>query len=86
MLSVTTDHEKTSLSVRIPTRLKSRAVSVAHAQHVSFNTFVTALIEKEVREAEQRALYDAFTELGDDPEAPEVEFALPAQAEVALRD
>lgn len=80
------DREKTSLSVRLPKQLKSRALTVAQEQRVSFNAFVTALIEKAVYETEQRALYEAFSELGDDPEANDVEFALPAQAEVALRD
>jgi len=75
-----------TLSVRIPSNLKSRAAKVAQSQQVSFNTFVTHLIEKAVKETEEKELYDAFSELGADPELSDVEFAIHAQAEVALRD
>jgi len=75
-----------ALSVRIPSHLKSRAARVAQSQQVSFNTFVTHLIEKAVKETEEKELYDAFSELGSDPELSDIEFAFQAQAEVALRD
>ncbi len=81
-----TSAERETLSVRLPPHLKVRAVLAAKAQQVSFNTFVTGLIEKAVREAEDQELYDAFTELGSDPEMSDVSFAFAAQAEVALRD
>lgn len=35
---------------------------------------------------EEKELYDAFTELGSQPELRDVEFAFFAQAEVALRE
>lgn len=38
------------------------------------------------KEAEEKKLYDAFTELGSDPELSNVEFAFQAQVEVALHD
>lgn len=44
------------------------------------------LIENSAQAAEDKQLYDAFTELGSDPELSDVEFAFPAQVEVALRD
>lgn len=78
--------EREAVSVRIPARLKSRAADVARARHVSFNTFVTTLIEKAVHDAEQQELYDAFSELGADTGMSDVGFAFAAQAEVALRD
>jgi len=75
-----------TLSVRIPAALKSRAAKAAEIQQISFNTFVTHLIEKAVEETEEKELYDAFTVLGSDPELTDVKFAFHAQAEVALRD
>ena len=39
-----------------------------------------------MREREDAELYAGFTELGNDPEGCDVEFAFAAQAEVALRD
>ncbi|MDQ2800789.1 MAG: hypothetical protein M3Y13_14255 [Armatimonadota bacterium] len=44
------------------------------------------LIENAAQATEDKQLYDAFTELGSDPELSDVEFAFPAQAEVVLRD
>ena len=79
-------NEKEPLSVRIPGPLKIRALKAAQTRKVSFNTFVMTLIEKAVRETEEKELYDAFTELGTDPELSDVGFAFEAQAEVALRD
>lgn len=75
-----------TLSVRLPAALKSRAAKAAEARQVSFNTFVTRLIEKAVEETEEKELYDGFTLLGSDPESSDVEFAFHAQAEAALHD
>ncbi len=86
MTTVSVEKEIGALSIRIPSYLKSRAARAAQSQQVSFNTFVTRLIEKAVKETEEKELYDAFTELGSDPELSDVEFAFPAQAEVVLRD
>ena len=47
---------------------------------------MTNFDEKSGKEAEEEELYDAFTELGSDPELSDVGFAFQAQAEVALRD
>ena len=80
------EREVGSLSIRLPLRLKNRAAEVAQSEQVSFNTFVTRLIEKAVKEKEDQELYDAFSELGSDPEMSDVEFAFHAQAEVILRD
>lgn len=75
-----------TLSVRLPLSLKSRAAKVAQSRQMSFNAFVTRLIEKAVQETEEKELYDAFSALGSDPELSDAEFAFAAQAEVALRD
>lgn len=88
MPAVSKEHSKAvdTLSVRIPASLKSRAARAAEARQISFNTFVTRLIEQAVQEVEEKELYDAFTALGSDPEMSDVEFAFAAQAEAALRD
>ena len=80
--------EKTvgSLSIRLPSRLKYRAAEIAQSQQVSFNTFVTRLIEKAVKKTEDQELYDAFSELGSNPELNNVEFAFHAEAGVVLSD
>ena len=75
-----------TLSVRLPLSLKSRAVKAAQSRQMSFNAFVTRLIEKAVQETEEKELYDAFSALGSDPELSDAEFAFAAQAEVALRE
>ena len=47
---------------------------------------MTNLDEKADNASEEKELYDAFAELGADPELSDVEFAFQAQAEVALHD
>ena len=47
---------------------------------------MSQLAEKLDEETEDKELYDAFTELGSNPELSDVEFAFQAQAEVVLRD
>ena len=78
--------EVDTLSVRLPLSLKSRAAKVAQSRQMSFNAFVTRLIEKAVQETEEKELYDGFSALGSDPELSDAEFAFAAQAEVARRD
>lgn len=78
--------ELDTLSVRLPLSLKSRAAKVAQSRQMSFNAFITRLIEKAVQETEEKELYDAFSALGSDPELSDAEYAFAAQAEVALRD
>ncbi len=43
-------------------------------------------VDRFVAEQEERQLFDAFTELGSDPQMSDVSFAFEAQAEVALRN
>ncbi len=78
--------EVDTISVRLPLSLKSRAAKVAQSRQMSFNAFITRLVEKAVQETEEKELYDAFSALGSDPELSDAEFAFAAQAEVALRD
>ncbi len=52
----------------------------------SIITSMTYLPEQADEKTQEEELYDAFTELGADPEVSDVEFAFQAQAEVALRD
>ena len=73
-------------AVRIRPDLKAKAARAAQAEQMSLNGFLNALIEKAIREREDAELYAGFTELGNDPEGCDVEFAFAAQAEVALRD
>ena len=44
------------------------------------------MMKETIPKMEDKELYDAFTELGSDPELSDVEFAFEAQAEVALND
>lgn len=54
------EEEKGSLSIRLPNRLKYHAAEVAQSQQISFNTFVTRLIEKAVKATEDQELYTHF--------------------------
>ena len=75
-----------TLSVRFPAELHARTVAAAKSRGESLNTLIQEAVDRYVAEQEERELFDAFTELGSDPEMSDVSFAFEAQAEVALRD
>ncbi len=66
------------LEVEIYTRIKE----IAKERHTSFTAFVQGILADVLKEEEQKALYDAFSQAGEDAD---VEFALSAQREVIER-
>lgn len=70
-------------SLRIPTDLYREAQRVLRRRGVSFNAFVEQAIRAQIAAEEYCEMYEAATLLGQDPDS-DVEFALDAQAEVAL--
>jgi predicted DNA-binding protein len=75
-----------TISVRIPSDLHARSTTVAKISGKSLNALIVEALERIVSEEEERRLFDAFTELGQDREMSDVEFLFTAQAEVALYD
>ncbi len=75
-----------TFSVRLPTELHGRSVNVARQRGESLNALIQEALDRFVADQEERLLFDAFTELGSDPELSDVSFAFEAQAEVARRD
>ena len=71
-----------SITARVSERLYQAASKVAESRGESMNRLVEQALAKVVREEEDRALFDAFTLLGQDIEGAEVDFALVAQSEV----
>lgn len=74
------------VAVRVPRSLYLRATKTARDGNVSLHALVQDGLETGVRVAEARERYDAYTQIGDDLEACEVDYATHAQAEVMLRD
>ncbi len=78
--------DRSAVSLRLPATLHGAARSLARSRGVSVNALITESLEKVLREEEEKAFFDSYTLLGQDADANDVEYALPAQGEVMLRD
>ena len=76
----------TTVSVRLPASLHRASREVAERRGISLNSLVRESLEAVVRAEEEKAFFDSFTLLGQDAAECDVEYALPAQREVMLRD
>lgn len=70
-----------AMTLRLPDDLYRATVAVARRRRVSVNELVRECLTETTTAEEERRLFEAFGELGDDVEA-DVEYALAAQAEV----
>lgn len=73
-----------AFSVRIPETLYADAHRIAESRNLSVNALVSEALTRVVNQAHDSEMYEAATLLGLDAEMSNVEFALEAQAEVAL--
>ena len=74
-----------SLTVRLTPEIYQAAADIARERSISMNTLISESLLAEIEAADERARYDDYTLLGQDPEC-NVDYALEAQAEVMLRD
>ncbi len=75
-----------AVTVRLRPDIFERSHDLAQARRISLNAFVQESLERAIAEAEEKALYDAFTEAGRDAEESSVEYAREAQWEVIRHD
>lgn len=69
-------------TLRLEEEIYTRIKEIAKARHTSFTAFVQGVLADVLKNEEQKALYEAFSQVGDDAY---VEFALSAQQEVIDR-
>ena len=74
------------LSLRLDPGLHRSITKIASQRNISINALVHEQLEQAVRVEETKARYDAYTQLGQDEELCDVDYARFAQAEVMLRD
>ncbi len=72
-----------ALTLRLEESLYSRAKQAAAAHKTSFTAFVQSALDDVLKREEQKKLYEAFSQVGQDGEESDVTFALHAQQEVA---
>jgi len=72
-----------ALTLRLEESLYTRAKEAAAAHRTSFTAFVQTALDEILKREEQKKLYEAFSQVGQDSEASDVTFALHAQQEVA---
>jgi predicted transcriptional regulator len=74
--------KRKAMTVRLPEDLYRAGVQIAKGRHISMSGLLQESLRETLRREQQWRLYGAFGELGDAADETEVEFALPAQAEV----
>ncbi len=74
-----------TLTLRLPLDLYGMSRRMAEGRRVSLNALVREGLDRIAKEAEYARLYEAFGQLGEDAEACDVEFAVPAQWEAIRR-
>ena len=69
-------------TLRLSEEIYTRIKEIAREQHTSFTAFVQGILADVLQKEEQRRLFDAFTQAGEDAD---VDFAVPAQQETVER-
>ena len=69
-------------TLRLEEEMYTRIKEIAKEQHTSFTAFVQGVLADVLKKKEQKALYDAFSQAGEDHDSADVGFAVTAQREV----
>lgn len=69
-------------TLRLETEIYTRIKEIARERHTSFTAFVQGILADVLKKEEQRVLYDAFSQAGEDAD---VEFSASARREVVER-
>ena len=69
-------------TLRLEEAIYTRIKEIAKERHTSFTAFVQGVLADVLKKEEQKALYAAFSQAGEDAD---VEFAVSAQQEVIER-
>ena len=72
-------------TLRLEEEIYTRIKEIARARHTSFTAFVQGVLADVLKKEEQNALYDCFSQAGEDPESADVGYAISAQREVIER-
>ncbi len=75
-----------SITLRLPPELYASGRQIAQERRVSLNALLQESLAETVRVQRQRKLFDDFTQLGEDADDCDVEYAFPAAAEIVLGD
>jgi predicted transcriptional regulator len=68
-------------TLRLEEEIYTRIKEIAKERHTSFTAFVQGVLADVLKKEEQKSLYDAFSQAGEDAD---VGFALTAQREVII--
>jgi len=69
-------------TLRLEENIYARIKEIAKERHTSFTAFVQEVLANVLKAEEQKALYNAFSQVGEEAE---IEYAIPAQIEVVER-
>jgi len=69
-------------TLRLEENIYTRIKEIAKERHTSFTAFVQEVLANVLKEEEQKTLYNAFSQVGEDAD---VEYAISAQKEAVER-
>jgi predicted DNA-binding ribbon-helix-helix protein len=69
-------------TLRLEEEMYTRIKEIARERRTSFTAFVQGVLADVLKQEEQKALYDAFSQAGEDAD---IDFAMSAQQEVIER-
>jgi predicted transcriptional regulator len=75
-----------TVTLRLPTELYRQTSELARQRNQSVNALLQESIQRMLKENSNKVLSDAFDLLAAHHDECDVEYALPAQSEVVLRD
>ena len=71
-----------ALTLRLEEELYARIKEIAQSRKTSFTSFVQGVLAETLKNEEKKALYDAFSLVGQEIGEADVEYAVAAQKEV----
>jgi hypothetical protein len=74
-----------AMTVRLPVGLYRAGAKIARQRRISMSRLLQESLRQTLKDDETRRLYEAFGEVAEPQEDADVEFAVPAQAEVLER-
>lgn len=74
------------VTVRLPDAMHQAIRITAENHSTSMNDLFCLMVDRYIKEEQEKELYEGFGVLGSDHQESNVEYAFSAQAEVALKD
>ncbi len=77
--------DKMALTLRLPSDIYEEAKNIAKKRGKSFTGFIREILEERIKEEKNKMLFNAFSQVAENKEEIDVEYAFEAQKEVVIQ-